>query len=203
MDRTFSETLIAEWLQLDGWAVRTGVPLGAKSGGGRDEADIVGIRVDCSIPRLIHIEVGNLGNSLEKNLRTLEKKFTEEKKEQLRKEFGLNDCLVEQRFIAPWLSSNIEAIREKGYKIDLLTDVIQQEILPSLFNWKLKRMEDRKTKQLPTPPNNLWLIQLVDLLAVNVDLSNYLGIRNSETREWVLGEDGVKIYKKKSSARSD
>ena len=80
MDRTFSETLIAEWLQLDEWAVRTGVPLEAKKSGGRDEADIIGLKIVGNIPRIIHIEVGSLGGSLSENIARLDAKFTNDKK---------------------------------------------------------------------------------------------------------------------------
>ena len=80
MDRTFSETLIAEWLQLDEWAVRTGVPLEAKASGGRDEADIVGLKIVGNKARIIHIEVGTLGGSSSDNITKLNVKFHDDKK---------------------------------------------------------------------------------------------------------------------------
>lgn len=197
MDRTFSETLIAEWLQLDEWAVRTGVPLGAKESGGRDEADIIGLKIVGNIPRIIHIEVGSLGGSLSENIARLDAKFTNDKKRLINKELGLNGTDVEQRYIATWLSSNINEIRAKGHRIDMLYDVIQDEILPSLFAWKLKRSKGRKTDQLPTPPNNLWFMQLLEYVAIwGVDLSPYWNVKRTETREWILTDSGVKVYKK-------
>ncbi|MCK4818927.1 hypothetical protein KA005_24350, partial [bacterium] len=187
MDRTFSETLIAEWLQLDEWAVRTGVPLEAKERGGRDEADIIGLKIVDNIPRIIHIEVGSLGGSLKENIARLKAKFTNDKKKLINKELGLNSRDVEQRYIATWLSSNIDEVRAKGYRIDMLHDVIQDEILPSLFAWKSKRSKGRKTDQLPTPPNNLWFMQLLDYVAIwGVDLSPYWNVKRTKTREWIL-----------------
>ena len=119
------------------------------------------------------------------------------KKKLINKELGLKGINVEQRYIATYLSSNIDEIRAKGHRIDMLYDVIQDEILPSLFAWKSKRSKGRKTNQLPTPPNNLWFIQLIEYMAIwGIDLSPYWNVKRTEAREWILTDSGVKVYKK-------
>lgn len=197
MNRTFSEELISEWLQLNGWHIQTGVALRSKKVGGRDEADIVGLKILDGVPHILHVEVGTLGGSVSTNLKVLKKKFSEKKQKYIKKVMGLKNANFQSRYIATYLSSNIEEMREIDNRIDKLSDVIQYEILPDITKWKASEVNNRKTTRLPTPPNNLWLIQLIDYMAVwSVDLSPYWGMKSSKTREWVLSKSGVKVYRK-------
>ena len=43
--KTWSEELVAEWLQLEGYLVEVSLPLPAGPQGGRGEADVVGARI--------------------------------------------------------------------------------------------------------------------------------------------------------------
>lgn len=177
MNKTFSEEIIAEWLQLKGWYIQTGVPLGSKEVGGRGEADIIGLKIIEGQPHIIHIEVGILGGSAEDNLERVQKKFSEKNEEHILRVMGLDNASWEHRYIVTYASKkSLELIRENSFKIDELKDVIQKEILPDIWTWKGSEGESRKTRQYPTPPNNLWLIQMIEYMAIHgIDLSPYWG----------------------------
>jgi len=67
------------------------------------------------------------------------------------------------RYIAASVSKpSLNLIKESGYRIERLPDVIQTEILPGIVVWKKKLTG---TKSLPTIPNNLWFIAFLDYLA--------------------------------------
>ena len=196
MNRTFSEEIISEWLQLNGWHIQTGLPLGSEEKGGRGEADILGLKIVNGEPHILHVEVGQLGGSTCDNLERIRQKFSSDKQEYILHAMGLTHAKLECRYIATYLSSNLEEIRESGFKIDKLEDVIQHEILPDIIKWKAEAINGRKTTQLRTPPNNLWLIKLIDYMAVwGVDLSPYWGMKSSQTRKWILTKSGVKVYR--------
>jgi hypothetical protein len=169
--------LISEWLQLDGWFVETGVPLDSKASGGRDEADVIAVKNIDGILTVLHVEVGSINTNAETNLEIIEKKFSDEKKiaiqSYVQNRIGENPE-YKPRYIATYINNkSLDLIREHNFKIDRLQDVIQDEILPALKNWKYS-IKGRKTAQLPTPPNNLWMIQLLDFMAFyEVDLKPF------------------------------
>lgn len=91
---------------------------------------------------------------------------------------SLDHASWEHRYIATYITKKtIVLIRTKGYKIDKLEDVIQKEILPDIWDWKESvRNMGRKTRQLPTLPVNLWLLKLIEYMAIHdIDLSSYWG----------------------------
>jgi len=178
MYRTFSEQVVSEWLQLEGWFVETGVPLRSKSRGGRDEADIVAIKKKDESLTVQHIEVGTLAGGYQKDLDTLKKKFSTDKKQQIidyvEKRLGTKPK-YKCRYVATYASKkSLKSLQENGYHIDWLHNVIQTEILPAITKWKREEVKTRKTPQLPTPPNNLWMIQLLNYMGYHkIDLSDY------------------------------
>mgnify|MGYP001108266641 CR=1 FL=1 len=58
--RTWTEELIAERLQLDGFLTQTNLPVHVSKAGGRFEADVVGARIKEKILEIRHIEPGAL-----------------------------------------------------------------------------------------------------------------------------------------------
>jgi len=178
MYRTFSEQVVSEWLQIEGWFVETGVPLRSKSRGGRDEADIVAIKREEGCLTVQHIEVGTLAGGSQKDLATMKKKFSPDKEKQIvnyvEKRLGTKPK-YKCRYIATYVSkASQRKLQENGYRVDWLHDVIQNEILPAITRWKREEVKSRKTSQLPTPPNNLWMIQLLNYMGYHkIDLSEY------------------------------
>ncbi|MCL6578788.1 MAG: hypothetical protein K6T73_05295, partial [Candidatus Bathyarchaeota archaeon] len=58
--KTWTEELVAEWLQLNGYLVEAGLPAGVTPAGGRYVADVVGAKVSGNALEIIHVEVGQL-----------------------------------------------------------------------------------------------------------------------------------------------
>ncbi len=165
-------------MQLKGWYIRTGVPLGSKESGGRGEADILGLKYEDGVLHILHIEVGTLPHSADKNLEIIRNKFHKNKEEYILRAMGLDHATWQHRYIATYITQKtIDLIRKKGYKIDKLEDVIQKEILPDIWDWKKsERNMGRKSRLLPTSPSNLWLIKLIEFMAIHgIDLSPYWG----------------------------
>jgi len=78
--RTWSEELVAEWLQLEGYFVEVSVQIGVTPKGGRFEADIIGIRIKNHTLEIMHVEVGNLAESADSNIQSVQGKFTHQSK---------------------------------------------------------------------------------------------------------------------------
>jgi len=126
------------------------------------------------IKRLVHRFRVNRG--AEKDLKNIKSKFSQEKREQILN--YIKQRLGEQaeyscRYIATYINKkSLDLIRKNNYRIDRLDGVIQKEILCDIINWKRREGKTRRTPQLPTPPNNLWMIQLIDYMADrHIDLS--------------------------------
>jgi len=179
-EKTFSEALIAEWYRLNGWLVETGIPLVTDKTvmtGSRGEADIVALKNIDGRMCVEHVEVGSLPYGPQRNLDTLKDKFSDRAKNTLirwaKRRLGDIEVDYSCRYIAASGSkSSLKLIKESGYSIERLSDVIQMEILPGIVAWKKKKLTG--TKSLPTIPNNLWFIAFLDYLAYRgVDLHGY------------------------------
>jgi len=165
MNSTWSEELVAEWLELNGWFVQTGVPLASKEAGGRGEADVVGLKIVDGEPHILHVEVGSLGQAPEDNLKTVRKKFAPENRKYLLDGMGLKKAHWQSRYVATWVSTpTLNLIRKADFQIDRLEEVIKDEIILDLTAWKLKEGKNRRSGQAPTPPIKLWLICFLDFI---------------------------------------
>lgn len=79
--RNWSEELISEWLHLRGYLTEVGIPVGVGSGGGRREADVVGVKINKVNERskllvICHVEVGALTGDYKRNIESLREKFS-------------------------------------------------------------------------------------------------------------------------------
>ncbi len=79
--RNWSEELISEWIQLLGYLTEVGIPLPGIGKGGRQEADVVGVKIIGSdsknrVLQIFHMEVGELGGNYESNVRYVGNKFS-------------------------------------------------------------------------------------------------------------------------------
>jgi len=165
--RNWSEELIAEWYELKGYFVKTGVPLLSGRKGGRAEIDIIAVKAD----EICHIEVGVLGDNPENNLKTMRKKFSPERRraieKHIQKKLNLSNAKYSCRYIASWVSQkSLDLLRKEGYCVDRLENVIRDEIVPDIDNWKKSNQMNAKYTSTITPPQNLWLICFLDFIAV-------------------------------------
>jgi len=83
--RNWSEELVSEWLCLEDYSTEVGIKVGTGVGGGRKEADVVGVKIiedgkKGRILRIYHVEVGQLGGNYEKNVTMLKEKFSNERR---------------------------------------------------------------------------------------------------------------------------
>jgi len=167
--RTWSEELIAEWLQLNGYLVETGVLIGSKEPGGRDEADVVGVKVEKGLLYIHHIEVGNVSQGVKEFEETLKKKFSHEHQTKIERRY--TDRLDLGRaakpkyshlYIATSVSNKILKELGEKFNIERLDEFLFEKIIPDIEKWKEKPYSGALTTGAFTPPENLWLICLID-----------------------------------------
>ena len=80
--KNWLEEVVSEWLSLEGYSVETNVPLKSKSGGGRNEADVLGFLFDGEFLKIVHTEATvQLTQSHEGNVGKIRKKFSKENTE--------------------------------------------------------------------------------------------------------------------------
>jgi hypothetical protein len=92
--KTWTEELILEWLQLEGYLALSNVRLKSGKGGGVKEADIIGLKLRqrpdpqsktmVEVLEVLHIEVGSLAMKFEKALKSVLEKFAKEREEAIR-----------------------------------------------------------------------------------------------------------------------
>jgi len=165
--RNWSEELIAEWYELKGYLVETGVPLLSGSKGGRAEIDIIAVNAN----EICHVEVGVLGGNPKSNLNIIKKKFSPERRKAveayIKNKLNLSNAKYSCRYIASWVSKNsLKLLRQEGFHVDRLENVIRDEIIPGIESWKKSNQMNAKSTSTITPPQNLWLICFLDFIAV-------------------------------------
>lgn len=171
--RTWSEELIAEWLQLKGYFVEVGVPIRSGRRGGRSEADIVGARVKDDRLEIFHIEVGSLSRNPIDNAEMINRKFSEQRMNAIKEycrnrlEFSSNEQTVCQKlYVAVWWSDKtISYLTQQQLPVIALREFIEYEIRPTIRQWKKKPPHRPETRgKSITLPENMWLLYLVDYL---------------------------------------
>ena len=157
--RTWSEELVAEWLEIEGYSVVIGLPVGTGRGGGRKEADVVGFRFEDRIAHVVHIEVGNFAASSKKIIEVLRKKFErnveEEIEKYIRERLGENVNISHKKMVvATWISKKAEEEAKRELReIELLN-----------FNDLLKKIiltVKKYVKDVKTFPDGFWLLNLL------------------------------------------
>jgi len=96
---TWSEEVVLEWLLLEGYFADVDVPLKSAKRGGRNEADIVGVKVRDGRLEVVHVEVGGLSEGFEKSVKTVMNKFADVVRDSvveiMRERLGLRDDVLE------------------------------------------------------------------------------------------------------------
>ncbi|AEH22834.1 hypothetical protein TOPB45_0733 [Thermodesulfobacterium geofontis OPF15] len=177
--RTWSEELIAEWLQLRGYLVEIGIPISSPKAGGRNEADVVDAKFRDGILEIIHVEVGTLPGGAEQSKETFRKKFSEEVRDSIVNYFaqrleiktfenvnykGICVLVYASR---PTLEALLNFVKETKKEVEIkeLSEFIKDEIIPTIQNWKKHPPHSPKTRGKEiTLPESHWLLQLIDYL---------------------------------------
>jgi len=161
--RTWSEELVAEWLEMNGYSVVIGLPVKVSKRGGRRDVDIVGFRVENGVIRIIHVEVGSFAVGPDKVVASLKKKFGEDVKNAVKKyvmervgrELPIE---YEEAVVGTWISEKaIQRIRHEfpGVKVWHFRDFIKNEIMPLL---------EQRVRAFHMFPDGHWLLNFLWLL---------------------------------------
>jgi len=169
--RTWSEELVAEWLQLEGYFVEVSVPIGVTKKGGRFEADVLGIKIKEHILHVMHIEIGNLGQSAEKNIQTLQNKFSSQKQNAIidycKKKLGFKGRVsYNNLYVATYVSKKTLPIAKKSnINLKRIEDFIREDVVPAINKWKANPPFHPKTRgKIIMLPDGLWLLHLIDMM---------------------------------------
>lgn len=175
--RTWSEELITEWLGIRGYSTEVGVPVGVGTGGGRKEADVIGVRIDGSISgnrilKICHVEVGELGGNHSANILTLKRKFEPSRVGEVcsrlkaRMAFEGN-IQYEKLYVDIWATGNKVSklmgdpdISRDGIKVYTLKDLFT-EVLSSVKTWTPVHKSKSSEASLP---ESYWMLKLIESL---------------------------------------
>ena len=115
--------------------------------------------------------MGQLISNPKENLELMKKKFSPGRKRavegHVQKKLNIQNTRYSCRYIASWISQkSLNFLREEGYRVDRLEDVIRDEIIPGIDAWKKSNPTNAKYISTITPPQNLWLICFLDFIAI-------------------------------------
>lgn len=169
--RTWTEELVAEWLQLNGYLVEVGLPAATAQAGGRFAPDVVGAKISQNVLDIIHVEVGQLAYG-SKSVASLAKKFSSNVcvavENYFKQRLGFTSGTVNYRkmYVASfWTQPVMKQAKQLGIDVKPLPDFIRQEVLPAIENWKKQPPHKPKTQgQIIALPESCWLLQLIDYL---------------------------------------
>jgi hypothetical protein len=172
--RTWSEELIAEWLALKGYAVESGIPTSTTGAGGRKEADIIGYKITNNNElEIIHIEISTSHPKIEE----IEKKFSEDIEQKLinyiKKKLNITDRKYQTKKIYIDIYSSKKTIenlnqhptlKQKVIQVKRLSEVIIDDVIPTIKQWKASPPHKSKGKGNITLPESFWLLKLIEFL---------------------------------------
>ena len=171
--QTWTEELVAEWLQLCGYVVEVGLPVSVSKVGGRFCADVVGARTDGTTLEIVHAEVGSLVEGKQATIDTLQKKFSAENQvsieQYFRKRFGFTgNTKFTKTYVASYCTpSMVTTAREIGIDFHKLEDFIGTHILPAIAEWKANPPQQSKTRgAYISLPEAHWLLKLIDFFVL-------------------------------------
>jgi len=168
--RNWSEELVSEWLCLEGYSTEVGIKVGTGGGGGRKEADVVGVKIieddkKGRILRIYHVEVGQLGGNYEKNVTMLKEKFSNERRskivERYKKRMAFaGEVQYDKLYIDIWerrtqVEKLMNAPEITGEKIEVWT-------VSKLFSNVFKAIEACWSEA--TVPESYWMLKLLESL---------------------------------------
>ncbi len=186
--RNWSEELISEWLHLRGYLTEVGIAVGVGSGGGRKEADVVGVKIsetneEGKILEIYHVEVGELGGNHTRNVQSLKEKFSMTRVEEVCERFKKRVAFTgqvqyEKVYIDIWATvtkasklTNDNEIRQQGIRVWTLKDLFR-EVFLAIKEWVPSY---RQKSTGATLPESYWMLKLLESLRewklLNIDVN--------------------------------
>ena len=152
----WEEQLIAEWMSLQGYLVETNVGLITPKAGGRNEADIVAIKVMDNRILVRHIEVGSLIHGFADNLAKVRKKFRDELRDSIKRfvrervSFS-NDFEWDYQcqYIFTWGARKEDLKRElekDEIQLTPLDDILRHDIPDTINEWRNRQIRTGTVK---------------------------------------------------------
>lgn len=167
--KTWTEELIAEWLELEGYLVVVGLPAGVAAAGGRYVADVAGAKVSDNSLEIMHVEVGQLSGG-ERSVKSVQRKFSNNVCKSIENYFkqslGFKGAAVKYQkiYVASFSTApTLDGAAKLGIIAWPLPNFIHQKIIPTICKWKEHPPQQPKTKGgVITLPESHWLLQLID-----------------------------------------
>jgi len=167
--RTWSEELVAEWLHLQNYFVEVSVPIRTAKPGGRFEADVLGVKIENGVLKIIHVEVGSLSNRPKVNIEKIQKKFNDKNRKAVedycKKKLGFNgEINYQSLYIATYVpNTTLTEAKRENINIKSIDEFIQEDVIPTIENWKKNPPFKSKTKgESIVLPDGLWLLHVVE-----------------------------------------
>jgi len=169
--RTWIEELILEWLQLQGFASQSNLPVVAAQAGGRFEADIVGARIRDGTLEIRHIETGQLAGG-ENSTQSVKKKFstvittTITELFQTMFSFAGKSIAYQKLYVATFSTGPVmRDISVLGIEVQTVPEFVLDKVLPDIAAWKGDPPHRPQTRGSQiTLPESYWLLQMLDHL---------------------------------------
>jgi len=169
--KTWTEELVAEWLQLNGYLVEVGLPAHVTAVGGRYVADVVGAKISGNVLEIVHVEVGQLSAG-KGGITSLKNKFSQDVSDKIKRHFKNKLGFVagsvnyQKMYVASfWTAPTLDAAAQLGIRVRPLPEFIQQEVAQTIQNWKRHPPHIPKSRgTIITLPESHWLLQLIDYL---------------------------------------
>lgn len=161
--RTWSEELVAEWLEMKGYSVIIGLSVGTAKGGGRKEADVIGFRLKGNKLYIIHIEISVFTQAPTKIINSLHRKFSteiEKKIEEYVTDIINGNFNIKHKRVVIAITISNKAKKEIKQKIG--TTLPNMEILEfnELLN-KIMLIVNNKVKEIRTFPDGFWFLNFL------------------------------------------
>jgi hypothetical protein len=173
LGENWSEELVAEWLQLEGYLIEIDLPAGTGGAGGRFAPDVVGARIGHSTKKLeiVHVEVGSYIQGVKETMESFAGKFSPEVQNTLeayfKERFAYGSKPTYRKMVVASYSSKPVKTAAQDIGIEFLTldDFICARVLPTIRRWKESPYFERKTKgENVTLSDSLWILKLLDYL---------------------------------------
>ena len=169
----WSEELVSEYLELNGYFVRTNIPVPNEGKAGRRELDIIAIKQEQDQNKIIHVETG-----LPRSFKDIEKKFlpiTTNRIEQIAKKLGYERYNLALWYVQSWGGQKGTSKRYHESKIQLEKKGIRlitfQEILCLIIDSIIKWANENQRTQKSSLPANMWLLKLIEALHLSGNLN--------------------------------
>jgi hypothetical protein len=163
--RTWSEELVAEILELKGYHTTIGVTAGSGQGGGRKDADVVGVRHGGR--EVVHAEVSQGYQTAGEIVKNAKGKFTKDRTKHVLKELGIRGPVASytKLFVRPALDGKGADLKQKLSRADiefLGAQGLIEEIKQTVDTWT----ENHRTTKNPDPalPESHWLLKTAEFV---------------------------------------